>query len=68
MKIVIWKRRDDTFYYKIVKGFYGNYYIGYKNQYGHQVVHVIDNVCVINYKMSFKKRCINRLVRFLQKV
>lgn len=68
MKIVIWKRKDNTFYYKMVKGFYGDYHVGYVNQYGHQVVHTIDNVYVINPKMSFKKRCINRFIRFLQKV
>ena len=69
MCIVIWKKRDSSIYYRIVKKTYlFNYPIGYTNQYGHQVLFVIDNVYSSNYDYSFKKKLKNKLIRFLRKI
>ena len=35
---VIWKRPNNTYYQRYVWGTYARYYIGYKNQYNHEVV------------------------------
>ena len=43
-KIVIWKKPDNTYYYKVIKGHYIDYDIGYTNQYGHVIVLVIYNL------------------------
>lgn len=40
--IICYVRPDNTYYYKIVKGTYTNYFIGYENQYHHKVIMIIE--------------------------
>ena len=67
MCIVIWKRRDSSLYYRVVRGTYKNYFIGYENQYHHKVVFIINNVYISNKDYSFKAKCKNRIIRYLQR-
>ena len=61
---VIWRKPNDTYYYKDVKGWYGNYYIGYLNQYEHEIV------CIINpprsNRTSHKDKIKARLIRYIK--
>lgn len=68
MSIVIWKKRDSSVYYKIVKGSYYKYREGLENQYGHVVLYVIPNVYQYIPRLSFKEKCKKRLIRILQKI
>lgn len=53
MKYIIWKRPNNDMYHKLVKGYYTSYHIGYKNQYEHEVIYIIN---LNSYK---RKRRIN---------
>ena len=71
--LVIWYNPNkDIYYYRFVTSDYVNYKIGYKNQYGHVVILVIDNVYreqyVIKKYLSIRKMVLTRLIAFLQKL
>lgn len=66
MTVVVWKKGDDSIYYRMVTGYYAKYEVGYKNQYGHEVLCVIPNVYHSIPKLSFKEKCRKRLIRYLQ--
>lgn len=65
---IVWKKRDNTYYYHQVKGYYKNYYVGYKNQYGHEVVCIIDYYKVFYKPVSFRKRVVRNLISLLHKL
>lgn len=70
-KIIVWHNLNkNTYYYKIVKCSYINYYVGYKNQYDHEIILIIDiyNEFTQFYKMPLKKRVIKKLISFLHKL
>lgn len=72
-EIVIWYNpTKKTYYYKKSKGTYQNYYVGYKNQYNHEVVLLIDVYeDLIAYKKnrySVKHRLIDKLQKCLDKM
>ena len=63
---VVWKKPDNEIYYKFVKGTCKNYYIGYKNQYCHEVICIIKEN--YNYKKYYSfplKRALRRFLRWL---
>lgn len=67
-KIIIWYNPNKkTYYYKLVWGFYADYYIGYKNQFNHEVVLIIDRVDLKLAKEPFKKRVLTRIINYLQR-
>ena len=43
-KIVIWKRSDNSYYYRVYKRILNPFEIGYKNSYEHEVVLIIDDL------------------------
>lgn len=66
--IVVWHNTtENQYYYKIVKGTYTNYEVGYRNSYNHKVISIIPNVYIDIVKPSFKERLIKRIIRFLEK-
>ena len=67
MSIVVWKRRDSSLYYRIVRGTYKRYFVGYENQYHHKVVFIINNVYTSNNDLSFRTKCKKRIIRYLQR-
>ncbi|MDD6224162.1 MAG: hypothetical protein PUB18_04085 [bacterium] len=68
-KVIVWKNLNkNTYYYKIVKGTYKNYFIGYVNQYNHEVIIIIDNIYLSSYKVPIKKKVLTRAISFLQKL
>lgn len=67
-KLVVWHNLNkDTYYYKIVSGFYNTYYPGYVNGYNHKIILVVENLSFTSIKKEpLKKRLIRRLIRFLE--
>lgn len=70
MQIVVWhNEKKNDYYYKILHNFsYKKYYMGYKNQYDHEVVLVIENICFKKNKTKLKNRVLTILISFLQKI
>lgn len=69
MLLVIWKRRqDNSYYWKAVKGFYSSYYIGYINQYNHEIVLTINLEKEILHKPTIQKRVITKTISLLHKL
>lgn len=65
MCIVIWKKRDSSLYYRVVKETYKKYFVGDSNQYGHEVLFVIRDVLPYYKKLPFFKKIKRRLLRYL---
>lgn len=61
--IVIWKRPDNSYYFREVKGYYRNYEIGFKNQYNHEVVLIIYPKLK---KISIKEKFKCSLIRYIK--
>ena len=66
--LVVWRKKENEYYYKRVKGYYANYDIGYTNQYGHVVILVIKDNNTPRYKFSFRTRFIRKLIFLLKKL
>lgn len=67
-KIVIWYNPNKRiYYYKLVWGFYANYYVGYRNQFNHEVVLIIDRVDIKIKKDPLKTRVLTGIINYLQK-
>jgi len=66
--IVIWHNKEKKkYYYRRVSGHYTKYYIGYNNQFGHEVILVID-IIDKDYQYSRKTRIIDKIISWLNKV
>ena len=68
--IVVWfNPNKNVYYYKLVCNLFDHYFIGFKNQYGHIVILVIDlykdNIL---YKESISKKVLKKLISFLQNI
>lgn len=72
--VVFHNLTKDTYYYKKLKGFYSDYYVGYINQFNHEVILIIDIFEILEKnkklgrKPSLKTRFIDRLQSFLEKI
>lgn len=65
--IIVWYNPNkDSYYYRKHTFAYFRHEIGDKNSYGHEVVLIID--LTSNEKISLKRRFIDRLIRFLNKI
>lgn len=64
-KIIIWKKPNNTYYYKIIKGHYIPYEVGYKNSYGHEIVLIISNLEYRVRKTPIKKRIKRKLIDYI---
>lgn len=68
--IIVWfNRNNKEYYFKKVKGTYIKYYVGYVNQYNHEVLLVIDiQDFYSNNKLPLKTKIIDRLIGLLNKL
>ncbi len=67
--IVVWfNPNKKIYYYRIIKGFYKRYYVGYKNQYNHEVILVIPLKYEMFYKRPLRKKVLMRFISFLQNI
>lgn len=68
-KIIVWHNlKTNTYYFKIVNGYYANYHVGYKNSYNHVVILMIDLYKDIYYKPPFLKKVLTKYISFLQRI
>lgn len=58
---IIWLKPNNQYYYRLVKGTYKNYYVGYKNQYDHEIILIIS----CSYKKKFSNPIKRNVRRFL---
>ena len=65
--IVIWRRPNNTYYYRQVRGTYRHYEIGCKNQYYHECVLIIDTSTYVK-RDNFIKRILLFLIRRLMRL
>lgn len=71
--IVIYKKptiksnQDNPFYFKYVSGYYTNYYEGMKNQYGHEIVLIIETQ-FHNHRLPLRTRLLRKIISFLEKL
>lgn len=63
--LIIWKKPNNEYYSRKVRGTYQKYEVGYINQYGHEIVLIID---LQNSKIPFWKRYIECRRDFLRKM
>lgn len=67
--VVVWfNPNKKEYYYKIVKGYYKRYFVGYKNQYNHEVILVIPLKYEVIYKIPLRKKVLTKLISFLQNI
>ena len=66
--IVVWVKPNGTIYHKYVSGFYTNYYIGYINSYGHEVIYIINDLHFKYKKPPFKIRFKRKLINYIDKM
>lgn len=55
--LVVWKRPNNTIYHKFVKGYYNDYYIGFKNSFDHIIIYItkvyVDSCNKSTYRFDF---------------
>lgn len=68
-KIIVWfNPSKQQYYYRHIHDIFERYYVGYINQYNHEVILVIDIYKDLIKKTPLKTKVINWLIRFLQKM
>lgn len=70
-KLIIWHNLNyDTYYYKLVKGTYKFYYVGYINQYNHKIVLIISLSDFYSHykKITYPHKALKRFISFLQNI
>ena len=66
-KIIIWQKPNGELYYKFVKCYYTNYFVGYIHSYDHVVVLIIDNIDY-HYKPDRKVIIKRKLINLINKI
>lgn len=73
MKLLIYHNlNNDSYYYKINHGTYKDYRVGDRNQYDHEIILIIENIYLEQYKISkfskLKRMVLTKIISFLQKI
>lgn len=67
--IIVWYNPGEKSYYYRTVFYSERYYIGYKNNYNHEVILIIDiDVLTYHSHTSLRKRLIKHLICFLEKI
>ena len=66
--IVYHNKNKNVYYHKIIYDFIDKYYVGYINQYNHEIVLIIDNVNFYITKDKLKKRIVKKAIRYLENI
>lgn len=69
-KLIVWfNPKKGVYYHRIVRGTYleSSYFVGFENQYGHKIVHVVDNFDFDFKHVPLRQRIINKSFSYLQK-
>lgn len=68
--LVIWKRKDNSYYYRFVSCTYRGYSEGDINSWGHIVILVIPGIYIQRIKSTkrIKRIVLSKIIRFLEKI
>ena len=70
--LIVWKNLNkNSYYFKILKHNYNNYYVGYINEYNHVCIIFddISNYLIITKQyFNLKRKIIRCLISFLEKI
>lgn len=65
--LVIWYNKNiNKFYVKLYKFSHCHFYIGFKNQYNHEVMYLLDFFTIYNKPVPLRKRIKKHLINFLE--
>ena len=70
-RIVIWKKNNNSYYYRIYHHCFLKYDVGYHNSYGHEVVLIIDDFQEKNYRPRrhvLSRNCKRKLINAINKL
>lgn len=68
-RVIVWHNLNkNTYYYKIIRGTYNEYRVGYINHYNHKIIVIVEDIYLHEYKVPLRKRVISRLISFLQRI
>lgn len=68
LRLIVWKKPNNIYYYRVVKTHYTDYFVGYKNSYNHEIVLIITNLDYKIKKTPFKKRLKRRIINYIEKI
>ena len=68
--LVVWfNPKKNSYYYKILKHNYNNYFVGYVNEYNHIIV-IFENIShylyIYKHNIDIKRVIIRKLISFLE--
>lgn len=69
--LVIWFNTEKkSYYYRLVKNTYKKYFVGYRNQYNHEVVLIIPLSVFYSHckKITYPHKALKRFISFLQNI
>lgn len=68
-RIIVYKKQDETYYFKKLRSFCSNHIEGEENGYGHKIILVIDLVDLFSKrKNSIRNRALDRVIARLEKM
>lgn len=69
-KIIVWRKSDNSYYFRTIVGIFPERHVGDKNQYGHEVILIIDidNLCYNAPYSPLRKRLLMKIISFLEKL
>jgi len=70
--LVVWHNlNNNSFYFKFLKHNYNNYYVGFVNQYNHEIILIQDVSSYItisrSFKPNYKRIIIKKLISILER-
>lgn len=69
LNIVIWKKNDNTYYYRVYKHLFLHFDVGYHNSYGHEVIFIINDLEIpYKYKRFSKAKIKKRIINLIEKI
>jgi len=69
-KIIVWRKPDNSYYFRTITTIWNEREVGDKNQYGHEVILIID-IDYLSYSAPYsplRKRVLMSLISFLQNI
>lgn len=69
-KIIVWRKPNGSYYFRTITSLWNEREVGDTNQYGHEVILIID-IDYLTYSKpysSLRKRVLMRLISFLQNI
>lgn len=67
-KIVVWKKNDNSYYYRVYNHCFLHFDVGYHNSYGHEVILIIEDLEFYKDKKFSKKRLKRKMIDLINKI